>query len=200
MLGLGSLGQLVWPTDALDREGEGRSSGTGRSSGAVHLPQGGPRPPRGDPPLGRAPYRLFQLALSLAVAEKLRALGCTALSTTYCDPEYDALDVELIAALGGRVVGVQNSVAAAQQGETVAEASGHGGHMLLYMPCCPRQLYGEVIEAVRPAGALQRTAILGSSLQSLGVGFIPDSQGGEDPPGAFTLGSLPPGPLLRVGY
>ena len=182
MLGLGSLGQLVWPTVAMDREGEGGSSG------AAHTAQEGPRPPRGEPPpLGRAPYRLFQLALSLAVAEKLRALGCTALSATYCDPEYDELDVELIAALGGSVVGVQNSVASQQGG--VVETPGNGSHRLLYMPCCPRQLYGQVIEAVRSAGALQRTAILGSSLQSLGVGFIPRSRGGVGSnPGAVRRG------------
>ena len=108
-LGLGSLGALRRPA----------SDVVGRSS--------------------RAPYRLFQLALALAIADKLRMSGSENLHLTFSDPAFEDLDLDLINSFEGIKV-------LPLDGDSSIFMPDLGGQKLLYMPCCPRDLVRPSLE------------------------------------------------------
>jgi hypothetical protein len=72
------------------------------------------------------------MQLSLAVALHQQMLPGLTCRPTAFDPEFEPADVELLDSLGFTVPPSQPSL-------TVT------GHTLLYMPCCPRQLYSDVL-------------------------------------------------------
>jgi hypothetical protein len=87
--------------------------------------------------------------------------------TLFVDPAFTRWDEDLLTALGGRVVSdVAHAVSGASD-ISPGDAQRSGGGALLYMPCCPRSLYADVVMHAAAAGMLQHTAILGNSFRCL---------------------------------
>ncbi|WIA08397.1 hypothetical protein OEZ85_007836 [Tetradesmus obliquus] len=103
-------------------------------------------------PPARLGFRFFQLALAVALQQSLLP-GLASAPAAY-DPEYDSFDHALLRELGFEVL-------ADEPGFGVA----HSGPALLYMPCCPRELYAAVLAANN--GHLQQLAVFGTSMRSL---------------------------------
>lgn len=82
------------------------------------------------PPPARLGFRLMQLALAVALQQHLLP-GLTTPPTAF-DPEFEPPDVELLSRLGFAVPPLE-------PGHAVT------GPTLLYMPCCPRHLYSDVL-------------------------------------------------------
>ena len=121
-LGLGSLGALRDPS----------SSGTNSGAG------------------GRGPYRLFQLALALALAERLRETGSSDLQLVFSDPAYDDLDLDLISSFEGTRVLSDGRGGPLEGSSPTSLLPDLGGRKLLYMPCCPRALVIHTYVVLKP--------------------------------------------------
>lgn len=78
----------------------------------------------------RLGFRLMQLSLAVALQQHMLP-GLTIKPTAY-DPEFEPADVELLDSLGF-------TVPACEPNHMVTAPT------LLYMPCCPRQLYSDVL-------------------------------------------------------
>ncbi|WIA28459.1 hypothetical protein OEZ86_011003 [Tetradesmus obliquus] len=110
---------------------------------------------RGSPsalPPARLGFRLFQLALAVALHQALLP-GLASAPAAY-DPDYDSFDRALLRELGFEVLADEPSYGVAGSGPA-----------LLYMPCCPRELYAAVLAANN--GHLQQLAVFGTSMRSL---------------------------------
>ncbi len=91
------------------------------------------------------------------------------------DPCFSMADVKLIELLGGCVpypasggatnLQLDNSRWAAKLDDPA------GASRFLYMPCCPRRLYGTVVTANRATGTLRKIAVLGNSFKALSVSW-----------------------------
>jgi hypothetical protein len=77
------------------------------------------------------------MQLSLAVALQQQMLPGLTRKPTVFDPEFEPADIELLDSLGFVVPPNEPSL-------TVT------GPTLLYMPCCPRQLYSDVLVSWLP--------------------------------------------------
>lgn len=82
------------------------------------------------PPPARLGFRLMQLALAVALQQHLLP-GLTSPPTAF-DPDFEPADIELLSRLGFAVPPVE-------PGHAVT------GPTLVYMPCCPRHLYSDVL-------------------------------------------------------
>lgn len=83
-------------------------------------------------PPARLGFRLFQLALAVALHQALLP-GLASAPAAY-DPDYDSFDRALLRELGFEVLADEPSYGVAGSGPA-----------LLYMPCCPRELYAAVL-------------------------------------------------------
>lgn len=146
VIGLGSIGRLLAPTSA---------ARTGPSLSAVSQA----------PPPARLAYRLQQLVVATALATSTGLIhasgpGARPLAT---DPDFDAFDVELLNSLGFRAhSGPADPLALLPQG------GGPRSRTLLYMPCCPRELYTDML--VRWAEVSCPIAAAAHSIGSRGKG------------------------------
>ena len=87
--------------------------------------------------------------------------GATADSTSAnVQPSHEGLN-------GSHLQPSQEGVSASALGNLSGLGDSHKQRVLLYMPCCPRHLYGEVVELNLRAGTLPRVAILGNSFSAL---------------------------------
>lgn len=84
-------------------------------------------------PSSRLGFRLMQLTLAVALRQQLLP-GLSSRPAAF-DPEFEPADIQLLQGLGWTV----------PDGEPSHVAT---GPTLYYMPCCPRQLYSDVL--VRP--------------------------------------------------
>eukprot|EP00879_Flechtneria_rotunda_P009819 GHRR01010269.1.p1 GENE.GHRR01010269.1~~GHRR01010269.1.p1 ORF type:complete len:411 (+),score=124.71 GHRR01010269.1:983-2215(+) len=100
----------------------------------------------------RLHFRLFQLALATALHRHL--LPSSQQQPGAWDPDFDSFDAELLTSLGFRVATSHTSLPVSCP-------------TLLYMPCCPRDLYSQVLEANWDHHQLAQLAIFGTSMQSL---------------------------------
>jgi hypothetical protein len=83
-------------------------------------------------PPARLGFRFFQLAVAAALQQSLLP-GLTSQPTAY-DPDYDDFDRALLSQLGFKALKEEPSYDIASSGAA-----------LLYMPCCPRELYTAVL-------------------------------------------------------
>jgi hypothetical protein len=84
----------------------------------------------------RLGFRFFQLVMAVALKQAL--LPNLSSQPTAYDPDYDQFDRALLGQLGFRALQEQPSYDVAGSGAA-----------LLYMPCCPRELYAAVLVSVR---------------------------------------------------
>jgi hypothetical protein len=84
------------------------------------------------PPPPRLGFRFFQLVIAVALQQTLLP-NLTSQPSAY-DPDYDQFDLALLRQLGFRALQEQPSYDVAGSGAA-----------LLYMPCCPRELYAAVL-------------------------------------------------------
>jgi hypothetical protein len=95
----------------------------------------------------RLGFRFFQLVMAVALKQALLP-NLTSKPTAY-DPDYDRFDHALLGQLGFRALQEQPSYDVAGSGAA-----------LLYMPCCPRELYAAVLVSCVPVAQCCVTGLI----------------------------------------